>query len=67
MVSAAICVSEHITETVRPVSTPPLSPCRLPATNTDEHSGLSYVEEKTWASVNSEILVQHTKRFFRLV
>lgn len=33
VVSAAICVSEHITETVRPVPTPPLSPCCLLGTN----------------------------------
>lgn len=34
VVSAAICVSEHITESVRPVPTPPLSPYWLLDTNT---------------------------------
>lgn len=34
VVSAAICVSEHITQTVRPVPTPPASPCCLLGTST---------------------------------
>lgn len=37
VVSAAICVSEHITQSVRPVPTPPLSACCL--LDADNHAG----------------------------
>lgn len=43
VVSAAICVPEHITETVRPVPTPPISPCCLLATSAQTHKHISSV------------------------
>ena len=40
VVSAAICVSEHITQTVRPVPTPPPSPCCLLGTSARTYTRL---------------------------